>query len=314
MKAILLACVMAGTSAYAQDPVTTATQQIEQLGLMSAQQAQMDAMATGQATLQSMNELMDQTNQQVQSFRPQLRNYPSRIPPWSTWKISSPILFDLSVKSGVVKPGTKVRIKWRGSDYSAVYYTTDGWTPTLASNSYTGPIPITANTHLQVIGIEWSCGVSDTCTNWARSPIVDAYYDVATAPASPQGAAVITDGLLRAGTTLQLVTGAEISSNSARRGDEVSLLLAQDVMAGGKVVIPKGTPVDAVLTQAIAPAGNAPGLLQFGVHSLQASGVTIKLLGGATMEGRIGRNPSEAVIKPGMSLDATVVADVKLKP
>jgi hypothetical protein len=140
-------------------------------------------------------------------------------------------------------------------------------------------------------------------------------------PASTQGHArnydpsVVSDGLLRAGTMLKLKTAAEARSDSAKPGDKVSLLLDQDVKVGDTVVIPKGTPVDAVLTQVATPAGPyRPGLLVVAIRSLQGVRAPIQLLGSETMEGRSGQNAEQAIIEPGMTLYAKVAADTKLGP
>lgn len=312
---ILFALVLAGCTAWAQDSAVAASQQA---GLQSAQQAQQDMMAAGQASLQAMQQLgqFDQlVIQQMHALGVDTNGYIFKIPPWNAWKVVPGNHLDLSVKPGVVEPGTRVRIKWRGSDYAAVYYTTDGWTPTLVSNRYAGPIAINATTHLQVVGISWNCNLGNWCRNWTRSPIVDAYYRIKSGAQVSSSPALVTNGMLHAGTLLKLVTGAEVNSISARPGHKIPLLLAQDIKIGDSVVIPKGTPVDAFLTQAVPQNGpRTPGLLVFQVRSLKASGVTVKLLGGETMEGRIGRTSSEAVIEPGMNVNATVAADVFLRP
>ena len=313
-KIVLFGLFLAGCTAWAQDSAVAAAQQA---GLQSAQQVQQDMMATGQASLQAMQQLgqFDHLlSQQIQTLGVDTNGYIFTIPPWNAWKVFPWNHLDLSVKPGVVEPGTRVRIKWRGSDYAAVYYTTDGWTPTLASNRYAGPIAINATTHLQVVGISWNCNIGNWCRNWTRSPIVDAYYRVTSGAQVSRSPAVVTNGMLRAGTLLKLVTGAEVNSISARPGDKIPLLLAQDIKIGDSVVIPKGTPVDAFLTQAAPQNGrHTPGLLVFQVRSLKLSGVTIKLRGGETMEGRIGRTSSQAVIEPGMNVNATVAADVILR-
>jgi hypothetical protein len=84
----------------------------------------------------------------------------------------------ISVKPGLVKPGTAVRIKWRASDFAWVYYSTDGSTPTTKSAIYKGPIFINGPTHLQAIA---------AAPGLAPSKVFDAYYDVAPSktPAKP---------------------------------------------------------------------------------------------------------------------------------
>jgi hypothetical protein len=194
-----------------------------------------------------------------------------------------------------------------------VYYTLDGWSPILASTRYTGPITINGPVHRQAIGIGWNC--LDVCKHWTRSETVDAYYDVTPNAQTSSIPTVVTDGLLRAGTMLKLKTAAEARSDSAKPGDKVSLLLDQDVMVGATVVIPKGTSVDAVLTQVATPAGrHRPGLLVVATRSLQGVRAPIQMLGSETMEGRFGQNAEQAIIEPGMTLYARVAVDTKLRP
>jgi Chitobiase/beta-hexosaminidase C-terminal domain len=306
VKTVFLALLLMVTVARAQDAATMAAQQA---GLQAAQQNQDMMNAAQQATLLGLQQT-DQFNQlalqQMQIAGVDTNRYVLNIPAWNDWKVASWNHLDLSVKPGVVKPGTQVRIKWRGGDYAAVYYTLDGWSPTLASTRYTGPITINGPVHLQAIGVDWQ---------WSRSETVDAYYDVTPKAQSFNNPTVVTDGLLRAGTMLKLKTVAESRSNSAKLGDKVSLLLDQDVMVGDTVVIPKGTSVDAVLTQVMTPAGpHRRGLLVVAVRSLQGMRAPIQLLGSETMEGRSGQNARQAIIEPGMTLYAKVAADTKLRP
>jgi Chitobiase/beta-hexosaminidase C-terminal domain len=300
MKAVFLALALACLSAYGQDDsgsmaVQQANQLAMQAGLQAAQQAQQDMQQAAQANLQAM-----QANQLA--FEQCQWNSPSK----NSFQIIGNERPNFSIKSGKVRPGTAVRIKWRCCNYSEIYYSTDGWTPTASSARYKGPIIIDSTTHFQAIAVG----------NSMRSPVVEADYIVdtpATAPA--QSSALITDGLLRAGTALQLVTASVIDSKYAKVGDKIPLLLDQDVKVGDIVVIPKGTPVDAVLTNAIPAAGySMPGDLVFVVHSMDAHGKPILLHGGETLEGVAGRGTNEAVIEPGMTVHVTVAADTTLKP
>lgn len=87
------------------------------------------------------------------------------------------------------------------------------------------------------------------------------------------------------------------------------------IRMGNIVVIPKETPVDAVLVEAIPPqSSRTGGMLVVAVRSLNEAGRSIRLHGVETMEGHPGRAPQGAVIEPGMSLQAIVIADVKLRP
>jgi hypothetical protein len=229
-----------------------------------------------------------------------------------------------SVVPGAVAPGTKVRLK-SSTRHAVIYYTTDGWTPTISSTRYTGPIPIDSATHLQAIAVAPHC---------ERSLIAVADYSViGEAPPAPQSA-VSTDGLLRAGTVLRLVTSSAVNSKTAQVGDSISLLLDEDVKDGDAVIIPKGAVVDATISAVDHSGhGGAPGDIAFEVHSLHTNGITIPLQGGETLEGTDKVNTlrktifipvvgptlllmrgDEAQIKPGMALTASVAADTPLHP
>jgi Chitobiase/beta-hexosaminidase C-terminal domain len=332
MKAILLACAVVGASiqVQAQDAGAILLQQ-------QALQMQQQASANNQAPFSPEQCAMSSLPRHLPAMRSASSSAPSNrfavgqmesltaplqtslsvlnIPLWSTWRVvplSDQMSF--SVKPGVVKPGTKVRLRWRaGQNEVAVYYTTDGWSPNPSSVPYKEPITINGPTHLQVVQLGWKSGPGG-CVMRTRSQILDAYYDVASS-ASPSGnPAVVTDGLLRQGTVLKLVTAAAVDSRSARPGDKVSVLLDQDVKVGDTVVIPKGTPVDAVLAEAIPPqASRTGGMLAVAVRSLNEAGTSIELHGVETMEGHPGPAPKGAIIQPGMNLQAIVIEDVKLK-
>jgi hypothetical protein len=221
----------------------------------------------------------------------------------------------ISVKSGTVKAGTVVRLETR-THYATIYYTVDGWAPTTASRRYEGPITIQENTVLQAIAI---------APNFLPSLISGAKYTVpGTKVSAPPTLA--SDGFLYSGTPLQLVTAGSVRSGSAKVGDPLALQLNQDVVIDGIVAIPKGTPVEAVITLADrAGVVGEPGDLAFEVRSINLNGRKILLAGGETVEGRshyvsgailfpIPVFGAQAEIKPGMELTAVVTDEVRLTP
>lgn len=294
-KAALLVFVLGSAVAYGQDA-----------GMMAAQQAAQASQQAQQAAQQAIDQAT-MTSQQVTINNLQIQQAMASA---SSSGCSGPIIGaasqpTFSVKQGKVATGTVVRIK-SATHYATIYYTTDGWTPTRASIRYSGPITINAETHLQAIA---------TGPNLLHSTVARADYTV-DAPAAPAvlQPVLLSNGVLRAGTTLRLAAHAEVSSQTAEVGDKVPLLLDQDVRMGDSVVISKGSPVDAILTVADPAAKrNVPGDLVFEIHSLNAQGKTIPLKGGETLEGKAGRNPKEAVIAPGMAVLATVTTDTPLK-
>jgi type II secretory pathway pseudopilin PulG len=303
MKVHLLVLVLGCTSAFAQDPGTFAAQQAQQATDQAMQQA-------AQANAQAMQQM-----QQAQQQASTTATTPAVV-------CTTPPQF--SVKAGTVKAGTAVRLKSR-THYAVIYYTTNGWTPTTASRRYDGPIPIDATMQLQAIAI---------APSMLRSPIGSAKYSVPGTQPAMQASAISTDGVLRAGTQLQLVTGSNINSKTVEVGDAFPLLLAQDVTVGDRVVLPKGTPVDAVITVA-DHAGHAgvPGDVAFEVHSITVGGKQITLKGGESLQGAdhygramgflfvpvvglagLAAHGDEAQIKAGMTVTAAVDVDTSLQP
>ena len=209
-----------------------------------------------------------------------------------------------SVASGTVPAGTKVSIRSE-THYAALYYTTNGWTPTTQSAKYTGPVTINSNTHLEVIAVG---------PNFLRSVVERADYRVPSSPAPVLETTVLVpeDGMLRAGTPVRVAfAGKEIDSESAAVGDEITVVLDEPVKLGETVLAPKGAPVHAALTFADPGRGSAPGDLVFEIRSLEVAGKHVPLFGGETIEGlKGGKN---ATIKPGMTAMAFVAADTLLK-
>jgi Chitobiase/beta-hexosaminidase C-terminal domain len=228
------------------------------------------------------------------------------------------------VDEGDVAPGSKVTITSPDPD-AVIYYTADGWTPTEASPRYSGPITIDANTRLQAIAEE---------PNKLPSTIAEVTY-ILNGPAAPRPKSMAAvNGILLRGTPVRLVTGAEVRSDTAQVGDALPLLLDEDVMMGDKVVAPKGSKVKATITRVEQAGRNGkPGVIGFEVQSLDVLGIVVPLRANMTMAApdlaaqaqRIA-NPTmvhvtgglpdgdDAEIEPGMTVTATVGADIGLRP
>jgi hypothetical protein len=112
MKTVFLALLLMIAVARAQDAATMAAQQ-------AGQQAMQDMMTAGQTALLALQQI-DQFNQQtllqMQIAAVDTHRHVLSIPAWNDWKVASWNHLDLSVKPGVVKAGTQVRIKWRGGE------------------------------------------------------------------------------------------------------------------------------------------------------------------------------------------------------
>lgn len=235
----LLAMLVFGCHpSYSQDPGMDAANQAAQIASQISLQAQQEQIIQQMNTTNLIN-LQNTMN---------MFDFPESTGP----VIGSAIKPNFSVKSGKVDPGTIVRLQ-SPTHYATIYYTTDGWSPTAASRRYAGPITVDADTHIQALAVG---------PNLLHSPVVRADYWTTAPSKSPASApapapAIVTDGVLHAGTPLHLTTTAEISSKTAQVGDKVSLALDQDVNVGNTVVLAKGTPVDAILTSPTRPEDEA---------------------------------------------------------
>lgn len=207
---------------------------------------------------------------------------------------------------------------------AVIYYTTDGWTPTESSSQYATPITITANTRIQAFA---------EVPGKSPSPIVAAAYTVSGAAAPLSLDASASGSTLTKGTTIRMQTGNRVTSETASVGDRFYVLLDQNIVSDGKIIAPRGMSVEAVITS-VARAGQngRSGEIVFRLTGLIIHGVTIPLNGVFTLVAPdigsqlnhisdtsfvhvAGPLPpgNEAKIEPGMSLTASVAADVQLR-
>ncbi len=287
----------------------------QQASQQAAEQAMRDSQQAAQRSIEDAQRASDQAMRDMQQAQDSTTT-------WPTLTYTDAPKF--SVAAGPVTPGTQVRLR-SSTHYAVIYYTTNGWTPTTKSKRYTGPITINESTVVQAIAV---------APNSQRSLISTAKYIVAAPSPRKEHGPIETSGLLPAGTQLQLVTASSANSKTAQIGDKLELKLAQDLKVGEDVVIPKGTPLEALITQA-DPAGHVgtPGDLSFEVQPLKVGGISIPLKGGETLEGAnhydrakgflfipvvglsgLAVHGDQAEIKPGMTLTASVEKDTKLEP
>jgi len=237
-----------------------------------------------------------------------------------------------STGSGDLGAGALVTIT-SSTPNAAIFYTTDGWTPTEASTRYTGPIAIQADTRLQAFA---------KAPDLLPSAIAETNYTV-TGPvngsAIGQGAAKpqrveAVGGVLPKGTALRLITGEDVASDTAQVGDRIRLLLDENVVVGDTVVAAKGSAVDGTITRVVrAGLDGKPGVIAFEVQALHAHEIAVPLRASLTLAARdpraqeqkianasqvhvAGSLPAgdEAEIEPGMALTAWVGADTALHP
>jgi translation elongation factor P/translation initiation factor 5A len=298
--------------------------------MQAAQQAAQAAQqANDQVTqaAQQANQTMMQNAQQAAQATPQCNSCFAAKPKFS------------------VKPGkysSAVTLKIKDSTRGAViYYTTDGWTPTAASTRYAGPITIDSTTTLQAIAISPFGGRSRVATAVYTlkgvPPTAAVAQTVLAAPISAPNSAAEPSAapklLLARGTAVPFVFVSDVSSKTADVGDKISLSLAEDLKVGDVIVVKKGTPAVATVTEVDKTGrGGAPGDVFFQVDSLQAGNVRIKVHGAAAKEGqdKVGKalglmfvpvvpaglivRGKDAEIKQGASFTAFVDADTLLPP
>jgi hypothetical protein len=296
MRTLLVCLTLAVSASFAQaqDPAAQAAQQ----------QAIQQTMINAQMAQQNAQQAMQQAQQAAQTFQQQ-----------AAQSDPAPVCCAVAGKPKFsVKPGTyassqtvKITDSTRGA---IIYYSTDGWTPTTASNRYMGPITISSTTTLQAIAVFPYYGPYGQ--GFGRSLVVSGQYTItsqaaATASAPPDlpspaqaVAAAPLDGqlTLAQGTPVPLTFEADVSSKTASVGDQIPLTLSQDLKAGNVVVAPKGLPTFALVTQVDKTGiGGGPGDITFQVDSLTVNGSTIKLRGFATREGEA-KPPNAAVLIP----------------
>jgi len=324
LSPIIFLAVSAG-HLLAQDPGIDAAQQASQQAMQAAQQASDQAMRDMQQASQNAQQAM-QNAQQASDTTFQCARCFARMP-------------SFSVKPGMYSAPVIVKIRdaTRGA---VIYYTLDGWTPTNSSTRYRGPVTIASTTTVQAIAYSPEGG---------RSRIASAVYVVqgatqalSTAPAGsgrPAAVAISEPGLedgkylLPQDTAVALAFSAAVTSKTADVGDKIPLTLAQDLKLGSVILLKKGTPGSAIITEVDKNGlGGAPGALYFEAESLEAGNVTIKLYGGAAKEGhdQVGKaiglmfvpvvpvgifvHGKDAEIQPGAVFTAFVDADTLLPP
>jgi hypothetical protein len=319
----LLTLMLAAFFVVAQDPGMQAAQQATQQATQMATQAAQQANDQMMQAAQQANQTAMQNAQQAAQNTPECYRCFAAKPKFS------------------VKPGAyskAVTLKLKDSTRGAViHYTMDGWTPTAESNRYTGPITIGSTTTVQAIAISPYGG---------RSRIATAVYTLngvpPTAPVAQTVVAALNPAaepstpaklLLTRGTAVPLIFASDVSSKTADVGDKISLTLAEDLKIGAVVLVRKGTPAVATVTEVDNTGmGGAPGDVFVQVDSLQAGSVLIKLHGTAAKEGqdKVGKamglmfvpfvpvgvfvHGKDAEIKQGASFTAFVDADTLISP
>lgn len=287
MRRVLVAVVVGlmSVSAWAQDVASQAAMQANQQAAQAGQQAMQDAQnASNMGTGQSLG------------AKPQF-----------------------SLKPGTYTGPQKLYLTDRMRQ-ATIYYTTNGWTPTIHSKRYTGPITVSKTERVQAIAV---------APGYLRSQVSVADYLLPGAPATV-GNVVAPDGVLRKGTRIPLVFASNVSSSTAKVGDAIQLRLAREMEIGGRTL--KSVEATGVVTAVHRPGmGGQPGELTFSLDTVNADGVVIPVFGEETAEGKdhfdkarkfvlipvvnvgaLAVHGEEAEIRPDTPVVATVVEDTKL--
>lgn len=263
-------------------------------GLMAAQQAQMAAQQAQIAAQQAQQQAQMQAEQATNANMAAMRQAQAAANACCATALAEKPRF--SIKPGAYPAGTVVRMKDR-TRHAAMYYTTNGWTPTAASTRYTGPITLTRDAVLQAIAV---------APGYMPSLVASAVYTVTGGvKIAPSTAAVLANGY-----PVRLVFTAPVVSKGLRIGDSLPVALDEDVMEGHTLAAQKLAPVNATVTM-VDPTGRggAPGDISFAVHSFRLmNGETVPISGTETMQGQPRIKTAESLFWiPGVGLSALFI-------
>jgi hypothetical protein len=324
------ALVLKAALALGQDPALVRAQQANQQAMEAAQMANQQAMQAAQMASQQAMRDAQQASQNVQQAMQQAQT--AAIPQGFVPGAVPRPRFS-------VKPGTYSRpftVKIKGPRETAVYFTTDGWTPTKDSPRYTGPITVDSTTTIQAVAVydgRWrSIPASATYTMPAGQAVPAPARVSAVSASGMQPSSTPANRVLKEGTPVYLAFASDVSSKTADVGDKIPLTLAADIRLGDVVLVKKGATAVATVTDADGRhILGVPGEIVFQADSLNVDGVQVKLRGGAAKEApyRMGAAFSamfvpvagpflvhghEAEIKRGATFVASVSEDTRLPP
>src|ERR1700722_10445409 len=226
----VLLLVISASVVQAQDPAADAAQQASQQAMQATQQA----MAASQLAMQQAQQANAQAQQDAQNAAQNMASNASI--PYAALKPK------FSVKPGTYPQAMAVKMTdaTRGA---IIYYTTDGWTPTVNSNRYLGPVAITSTTTLQAIAIVpyGGCSLITSGQYVISGTSNPGTSNSAMAPntsptpgedANGNAPAAGAPSVLYEGTPAEFAFVGEASSKTAEVGDKVPVALASDLMAG----------------------------------------------------------------------------------
>ena len=301
---LLLTLVLSSASALAQDGAIQAAQIANQQAMQANQQAVQAAQAANAQAVSAAQTANQQAMHNAQIAAQQNR----MILPYA----AKP---KISADSGSYS--SPFTVKMKSSRGATIYYTTDGWTPTVASTRYTGPITVDSTTALEAIAI--GPGLSRSRVAFAEYTIRPGNPASIAAAVKPPSSLNATSSntanrVLSQGTPVPLLFAADVTSKTAEVGDKIALTLADDLKAGDVILVKKGASAVATVTEADgARKMGVPGEIAFQVDSLSVDGVSVKLRGGALKEGhdKVGTALSMAFVPAGPFLVHGAQAEIK---
>src|SRR5882724_3770831 len=261
------------------------TQAQDDAAAQAAQAAQQASVQAMQASQQAMQDAMRANQQASDQMTQQMMNNLDE----ATRNAQAAPVIGFTAKPKIsVKPGghdSPITVKLSDSTRGAImYYTTNGWTPTISSHRYIGPITIASTTNLQAIAI---------APYHVRSLVASAVY---TFPNSAQQASAAPSQNPDC-IPVHLAFAQDVSSKTAEIGDKVLLTLAEDLSVNGVVIAHQGDSATVTITQVEKTgAGGAPGELNFQIDPLHTSLGLLNLRGAATLEGQASLANATALI------------------
>ena len=291
------------------DAAMQAAQTANQMATQAAQTANQMAMQAAQTANQMAMQASQQASQDAMNAMQMASDEAFAYPCCGATPVAAP---KFSVPGGAFTAPVTVTISER-SRGAAIHYTTDGWTPTMASPHYLGPITLASTATLQAIAF---------APNGSRSQVTSASYTFPAAQPAPTSAALHVlprgkdDFVLQVSTPVPLLFASALDSNTAHVGDAVPFVLAEDLLAGNTVLLPKGTPGTGRVVQANPSASRGrPGEIAFRVDALNLDGVRIPLHATEALEGKpesSRKRGEEASIEAGTPVTATIPAGTLL--
>jgi hypothetical protein len=248
----------------------------------AAQQASVQAM---QASQQAMQDAMRANQQGSDQMAQQMMNHLDE----ATRNAQAAPVIGFTAKPKIsVKPGghdSPITVRLSDSTRGAImYYTTNGWTPTISSHRYIGLITIDSTTNLQAIAI---------APYHVRSLVASAVYTFPNSPQQASAAASQNPDCI----PVHMAFAQDVSSKTAEIGDKVLLTLAEDLSVNGVVIAHQGDSATVTITQVEKTgAGGAPGELDFQIDPLHTSLGLLNLRGAATREGQASLPNATALI------------------